>query len=280
MEQLDLFRNQQKESWNAFSGGWKKWDELTMSFLHPMGQKIIDFIKPSGTQHILDVASGIGEPGLSIASLLPEGKVTLTDIAENMLVIANENAIAKNISNIETKVTDVCDLPFENNYFDAISCRFGFMFFPDMQIAANEMCRVLKVSGKIATTVWNIPEKNWWVTVIMDTIIKHMEIPANPSGAPGMFRCCKPGLMENIFQQAGFKKISVSEIEAPLKCGTIKNYWNMMTEIGAPIASALNKAESNLKERIKKEIFEQIASNYLQHDLQLDTSALLITANK
>ena len=29
-------REQQKVSWDKFSPGWKKWDELTMDFLKPM----------------------------------------------------------------------------------------------------------------------------------------------------------------------------------------------------------------------------------------------------
>lgn len=159
MNEFDQIKQQQKESWNKFSAGWKKWDELTMSFLRPMGQKIIEFIKPEGSQTILDIASGTGEPALSIATMLTSGKITMVDISDEMLSIAKENAAARNIANTETIVSDVSNLPFDDNTFDSISCRFGFMFFPDMQMAANEMNRVLKPSGKIAVSVWNIPEK-------------------------------------------------------------------------------------------------------------------------
>ena len=40
-QQLEQIRQQQKESWNKFSGGWKKWDGLVMDFLKPMGEEII-----------------------------------------------------------------------------------------------------------------------------------------------------------------------------------------------------------------------------------------------
>ncbi|MBA4167686.1 MAG: methyltransferase type 11, partial [Chitinophagaceae bacterium] len=33
---LELIREQQKESWNKFSPGWQKWDDLTMPFMQPM----------------------------------------------------------------------------------------------------------------------------------------------------------------------------------------------------------------------------------------------------
>ena len=32
-QQLELIREQQRASWNKFSPGWKKWDELFMDFL-------------------------------------------------------------------------------------------------------------------------------------------------------------------------------------------------------------------------------------------------------
>jgi ubiquinone/menaquinone biosynthesis C-methylase UbiE len=151
--QLVQIREQQKEVWNRFSQGWKKWDDLTMDFLKPMADAIIHQIKPKDTDVVLDVASGTGEPGLTIATMLRGGKVIAIDLAEGMLEVALEKANSRLIKNYETITCDVCELPFPDNSFDAISCRFGFMFFPDMLLAAKEMVRVLKPGGRIAVTV-------------------------------------------------------------------------------------------------------------------------------
>lgn len=278
-QQLEEIREQQKESWNKFSPGWKKWDDLVMDFLKPMGDEIISRINPSGSDNVLDIAAGTGEPGLTIASMLQGGNVTITDLSEDMLLIAKENAARKGITNIETLACDVCELPFADNHFNAISCRFGFMFFPDMQLAAKEMFRVLKPGGRIATSVWNIPEKNFWVTAVMETINKNMELPQPPSGAPGMFRCCKPGLMNEIFENAGFNNIAEKEVVSKLNSGTVETFWNMMTEVGAPIVAALSKADDGLKEKIKKEVFELVKSKYPDH-VAIDASAIVISGKK
>jgi ubiquinone/menaquinone biosynthesis C-methylase UbiE len=277
--QLEEIREQQKQSWDKFSPGWKKWDELTMDFLKPMGDEIIASIKPSGNENILDIAAGTGEPGLTIATMLQGGKVTITDLSGDMLLIAKENAARRGIYNIETTACDVCELPFADNSFDSISCRFGFMFFPDMQLAANEMLRVLKPGGKIATSVWNIPEKNFWVTATMGTINKNMELPPPPPGAPGMFRCCKPGLMKELFEKAGFKNITEKEVAAKLNSGTVETYWNMMTEIGAPIVAALSKADDAMRQKIKKEVFELVSLRY-PGNVAIDAGAIVISAKK
>ncbi len=279
-QQLEQIRDQQKQSWNKFSAGWKKWDELVMDFLKPMGDEIIRLLNPQKNDNILDVASGTGEPGLTIAAKLSGGKVILTDLADHMLEIARENATSKGIYNIETVTCDVCDLPFPDNTFDAISCRFGFMFFPDMVLAANEMVRVLKPGGKIATSVWNIPEKNFWVTAIMGTINKNMELLPSPPGSPGMFRCAKDGFISEIFSQAGLKNIFQTEIFGKLNCKTIDAYWGMQTEVGAPIVAALGKASDDVKEKIKIETYAALSQKYPDGNIIIDSSALVIYGEK
>jgi ubiquinone/menaquinone biosynthesis C-methylase UbiE len=278
--QLEQIREQQKESWNKFSSGWKKWDDLTMDFLKPMGDKIIQLLDPKNNDVILDVAGGTGEPGLTIATMLNGGKVIITDLAEDMLDIARENAIQRGIKNVEFRACDVCELPFTDNTFDAISCRFGFMFFPDMLLAAKEMVRVLKPGGRIATSVWNVPEKNFWVTATMGTINKNMELPAPPPGAPGMFRCAKDGLIADLFAQAGLKNIAQREVAGKLNCKTADVYWNMMTEIGAPIVAALNKADEAMREKIKREVYQAVNQKYPEGDVMIDSSALVIYGEK
>jgi ubiquinone/menaquinone biosynthesis C-methylase UbiE len=277
---LEQIRDQQKQSWNKFSSGWKKWDELVMDFLKPMGDEIIRLIDPQKNDIILDIASGTGEPGLSIARKLSGGKVIMTDLSEEMLAIARENAALKGIKNIETIACDVSELPFSDNTFDAISCRFGFMFFPDMELAAKEMVRVLKPGGKIATSVWNVPEKNFWVTATMGTINKNMELPPPPPGSPGMFRCAKDGFITDIFSNAGLKNISQVEVTGKLNCKTTDAYWGMQTEVAAPIVAALSKASDEMIEKIKTETYAAVNEKYPDGNIVIDSSALVIYGEK
>jgi ubiquinone/menaquinone biosynthesis C-methylase UbiE len=280
METLEIIRDQQRESWNKFSPGWKKWDKLFMDFLDPMGNEIIRLISPKDNDMVLDVASGTGEPGLTIASTLSGGLVVITDLAEKMLAVARENAEARGIRNIETLACDVSDLPFSANTFDAVSCRLGFMFFPDMQLAANEMSRVLKPGGRIATSVWNVPEKNFWITAMMSTINDAMNIPAVVPGAPGMFRCAKEGLITGIFEKAGLKNVSVREVTGKLRCKTADVYWNVMTELAAPVVAALSVATDKTRDEIRHKVFEKINQRYPDGEVNIESSALIIYGEK
>lgn len=278
--QLEEIREQQKASWDKFSPGWKKWDNLMMDFLKPVGDEIIRSINPKDTDYVLDIAGGTGEPGLKIASKLKGGKVMITDLSEKMLEIAKEHAKERGINNFETRACDVSELPFADNTFDAISCRFGFMFFPDMLLATKEMFRVLKPGGRIAVAVWNGPEKNFWVTAVGSTINRNMQLSPPPPEAPGMFRCAKEGLLQGLFQQAGFKNTSEKEVVGKLNCKTADVYWNMMTEVAAPFVAALSQADDAMKEKIKSEVYQALIEKYPDGNVIIDSSALVIYGEK
>jgi len=278
--QLQQIREQQKQSWNKFSPGWKKWDAFNMEFLKPMGDAITESLHIRITDHVLDIAAGTGEPGLSIAAIASKGKVTGIDVAEDMLTIAQENAAARGLSNYNTLVADICELPFQQETFDAISCRMGFMFFPDMQLAADEMYRVLKPGGRLATAVWSVPAQNDWVTVIMSVIGKHIPMPPPVPGAPGMFRCGTPGLIANILKQSGFRNIQESEIVSKVDYKSFDLYWQMMLEVAAPIVAAMAGASETTINTIKTEVEELFKSKNPDGGARLNFGALVIYGEK
>jgi ubiquinone/menaquinone biosynthesis C-methylase UbiE len=278
--QLEQIRDVQKKTWNQSSPGWKKWDELTMDFLKPVGDEIIRMLKPQGNDYVLDIAAGTGEPGLTIATMLKGGKVMITDLAEGMLEVARENAAQRGIKNIETEVCDVSELPFKDNTFDAISCRMGFMFFPDMLLAAKEMVRVLKPGGRIAAAVWNGPDKNLWFTTAMSSVNKNMTLPQPPPGAPGMFRCAAEGLMTDLFSKAGLKNISQKDVAGKLNCKTAGVYWSFASEVVGPVVNALSTADDTLREKIKSEVYKIINDKYPEGKVAIDLSAKVAYGEK
>lgn len=279
-EQQQAIRDQQKETWNKFSGGWKKWDEFNMNFLKPMGDAIIKALDIKSNDVVLDIASGTGEPALTIASIVTNGEVYATDLSDEMLNIARTYADERNINNMEFKVADISNLPFANNFFDKVSCRLGFMFFPDMQVASNEMFRVCKNGGKIATSVWAGPENNVWITLMSKVISNYLEMPPPPPGAPGMFRCAKPGFIKELFEKAGFKNVKEEILSDKIDYGSPEKYWEFMTDVVAPVVNALNKTDESTRQKIKDDVFAACNKMLTNGKLIIKDSAIIISGEK
>ncbi len=279
-ENLQAISDLQKKAWDTVSNGWKKWNDFTMNFLKPMGEAIIKALDLKSTDVVLDIASGTGEPALSIAAIAKNGQGYATDLSEEMLSIARTYADKLNISNIEFKTADVSDLPFKNNFFDKISCRMGFMFFPDMQLAANEMFRVCNNGGKAAISVWAAPERNDWSTTMTKALSKHIEMPKPSTDAPGMFRCAEAGFIKKIFENAGFKNVKEETISGKIDFETSQNYWLNRTEMSETTISLLNKVDEVTINKIKNDLLEDCNSKLVNGRLIMNYAAIIISAEK
>ncbi len=252
-EQLE----QQRKIWNLYSGGWKKWDERIATGTSPITQKLIETLNLKGTEHVLDVASGPGEPGLSISDLLPKGKVTAIDLSEKMVEIANENAKAKNILNYHSKVADSSNIPFEENSFDHVVCRFGIMFFPDLEGSLKEMTRVLKPGGKLAVVVWAAPEFNSFLALLGGVVTEKLSLPKPQPGAPGIFRCAEPGFTSRLLTNAGLKDVTEMDINGKMVYDSPEQYWQVSTDLAGPIMEVLKSAPPDKAEDVKKTVIDK-----------------------
>jgi len=279
-ENLQAISDLQKKTWDTVSTGWKKWNDFTMDFLKPMGEAIIKALDIKSNDVVLDIASGTGEPAFSIAAIAKNGQVYATDLSEEMLSIARTYADERNISNIEFKAANVSDLPFKNNFFDKISCRMGFMFFPDMQLATNEMFRVCNNGGKAAISVWAAPEKNDWSTTMTKALSKHIEMPKPSTDALGMFRCAEPGFIKKLFTNAGFKNVKEEKISGKIDFETSQNYWLNRTEMSETTISLLNKVDEVTINKIKNDLLEDCNSKLIDGRLIMNYAAIIISAEK
>lgn len=256
----DQIRDQQRQTWDRFSAGWGRWDHIVLPMLAAVGEEMIHELHIPADAHHLDVASGTGEPGLSIAAAMPQRRVVLTDLARGMLDVARQNAARRGIHNVEIRECSADDLPFADETFDTISCRFGFMFFPEIPAAVRELKRVLKPGGRLCTAIWAEPEGNAWATLPMAAIATEIELPVQTPDAPGLFRCATAGAIGAIFQAAGFSDVAETDIRSVLTTSSAEEYWQYMTEVAAPVVAGLSKIDAAARERIKAIVIDKVAA--------------------
>ena len=277
---LDRIRDQQRDTWDRFSAGWKQWDASVLGWLEPFGRTMIRHAGLRDDSVVLDVASGTGEPGLTVAGRVPRGRVTLTDLAERMLAVTAESAARRGLTNVSTRVADAGALPFDDAGFDAVLCRFGFMFFPDVTAAARELARVARPGARVCAAVWGDPAKNPWATTVMDTIGRHVTLPAPAPGAPGLFRCAAPDTMRTLFTDAGLRDVTQEEVSADMAHDTPEHYWAFMNDCAAPVVAGLARADGATRERIRAEVLDQARQFVQDGALRMRSTAVVTVGTR
>lgn len=256
----EKIRDAQRATWAGLAAGWEKWDAVIMDQLGPVGTAIIERLHIAENQQHLDIASGTGEPGLTIAKLAPRGHVVLTDLAVEMLDIAMRRANAQGITNVETKVCSADDLPFGDATFDSISVRFGYMFFPDIAKATAEFARVLKPGGRLCSSVWVEPENNPWTTIAMQAIATEAALAPPDPDAPSMFRCAAPGYVSALYEAAGLRDVAEWNVDVQLVTRSPEQYWEMISEHVSLAAAALQRVDEPARERIAKAVIAKVST--------------------
>lgn len=109
-------------------------------------------------QHILDVATGTADVAIAMAKTLRPKRIVGLDVAVKMLDLGQKKIDQRQLSNtIQLMVSDAENLPFENNFFDAVSVAFGVRNFENLDLGLAEMYRVTKVNGKVVVLEFSKP---------------------------------------------------------------------------------------------------------------------------
>ena len=122
-------------------------------------KKAIKKLREIQPKKILDIATGTGDFAIASLKLNPTEVVGI-DISAGMLEVGREKMKARQFDSIITMILgDSEALPFEDNYFDALTVGFGVRNFEHLEIGLAEMLRVIRVGGKVIILEFSKPKK-------------------------------------------------------------------------------------------------------------------------
>ncbi|MDH5302086.1 MAG: methyltransferase domain-containing protein [Gammaproteobacteria bacterium] len=142
---FNLIKQRQQATWS--SGNYAN----VGSRLQIVGELLAEATDIRAGEKIIDVAAGNGNATLAAARRFAQ--VTSTDYVSSLLEKGAKRASA-NEFDVQFKVADAENLPFENSEFDVALSTFGVMFTPQQDKAANELLRVIGSGGRIGLANW------------------------------------------------------------------------------------------------------------------------------
>ncbi len=122
-------------------------------------KKAVKMLKTIQPNRILDIATGTGDFAIESLSLKPEEVVGL-DISEGMLEKGREKMVKRKVDHIVSmRLGDSEEIPFEDNYFDALTVGFGVRNFQNLEKGLTEMLRVVRPGGMLIILEFSKPKK-------------------------------------------------------------------------------------------------------------------------
>ena len=237
----------------------EKWKAKSAAMGRDVTEAFVEYAQPKPGMQVLDLASGTGEPAISLAARVgADGHVTALDLSSDLLRIASERAQQRGLTNFSTQQADAHLLPFPDQRFDLVTSRFGVMFFQDCEMALREVHRVLKPGGRACFLTWGPFEQPYWSSTI-GIVVKHVGGPAIVPGGPDPFKFAQPGSLSSVMRKAGLNNVQEETKSLPWSwLGTAEEVWQYVQSVSTPFLALLQRVSAEKRDQLDYEVITAI----------------------
>ncbi len=237
--------------------------------------------RPLPGMRVLDLASGTGEPAITLATRVgPEGSVTALDLSQDLLDIAEKRARSRGLKNFSTQQGDAHSLPFPDDSFDLGTSRFGVMFFRDARKALGELKRVLRPGARACFLAWGRFDQPYWKSM-MGVVHRNVGGPLLPPDGPNPFRFADPGSLSETLRQAGFGSVEEQSVTLPWAWpGPPEEVWQQMKAVAVPFRPLLDRVPAERWPEIDAEVSREVAHYFDGEKISFGAEVILASGRK
>ncbi len=256
-----------------------RWRSAAAHWGTAMTQALLDAADLRLSSFVLDVAAGSGDPALSIARRVTEGRVVALDSSRSSLLLAKRQGDEMGLeSKLRFVHGDAHQLPFSGRCFDRITCRCGIMFFADVDMVLKEIFRVLKPGGRAAFLAWG-PFEQPFFEVTLGTILRLVPGTAIPEAARAMFRFAARGLVQEALCRTGFHNVQERHVAVPrIWAGSPQQLWQHFQEISALFYPLFRAVPTGMRPQVDEAVCTGLARFQSGSTITAPAQVVLATA--
>src|SRR3954449_4985882 len=237
---LEQYREESLKRWSSVARGWGAQRDTMSEGTRPVMRWLVDALRLSPGQTVLELACGPGETGLLAAERVrPGGKLIATDAAEPMVELVRERAAQLGLDDVEARGMDAEWIDLATASVDAVVCRWGFMLLADPGAALRETRRVLRPGGRISLAAWSVAPRNPWSSVIGAELVARGLMERPEPGAPGQFAWADAAVIARELEDAGFTGVEVDTVEFTFAYPDLDTWWDTQLDISPMLAGTV-----------------------------------------
>jgi len=249
-DDVDTFRDAQRATWNSVSHAWQRWWPTFEAGAQSLSNRLVEGCAANCGDRVLDVATGIGEPALTAARVVgPTGSVVATDLAPEMLAIAEQRAAAAGLDNVTFVEADAEQLALPG-LFDAATVRWGLMLMRDPVAAARSIHRALRPGARLAAAVWGPPSSAPFLALPAAAARATVDLPPADPDAPGPFRLDTPDKLSEVLGAAGFVSIRTEPMTVSMRFADAGAYTAFVRELSTAMRKLLAPQPPESQQRV------------------------------
>jgi ubiquinone/menaquinone biosynthesis C-methylase UbiE len=278
------YKEIQRQGWASVAEGWEKWWKTIEVGADNVSHRLIELAEIKSGSRVLDIATGIGDPAITAARKVgSSGRVLATDISPQMLSIAKQRAISLGLHHvIEFKEGDAETIELPTSTFDAVLCRWGLMFLPDLRTGLSNIYSSLVTGGRLAFAVWSSSEKVPFISLVINTISKETHKPGLPPGIPGPFILADENVLKDSLTKSGFGDVAIEKMDVTFTFDSAEAFTSFHLDTAFPIHEMLANETQGRREEILKALTEA-ARKYAEQktgSVKLTNEALCVVGTK
>jgi SAM-dependent methyltransferase len=259
----------------------ERWKAKSAAMGQPVTDALVDYSQPRSGMHVIDLASGTGEPAITLARRVgPQGHVTAIDLSADLLEIAEKRARSRRLTNFSTHKMDAHALPFATDSFDLGTSRFGVMFFRDPQKALGELRRVLRPGARACFLAWGSFDQPYWSSTV-GTVHQLVGGPLLSADGPNPFRFASSGSLSDVLRAAGFDCVEEQTRTVPWTWpGSPEEVWEQMKAISVPFRPLLDRVPADYWPQVDAEVCREVARYSDGENISFGASVVLASGRK
>lgn len=249
------FKKTTQDQWNSVAKRWNEWGPLLDQWLGAPTETLLDMCNVNQGTHVLHVAGGSGQDAMQSARRTgPDGVVVSSDFSKELTNLAAASFDAAGYNHATATVMDGEELDTDGQLFDAVISRVGLIFFPDQARSMAKQIAALKPGGMVGALVYATPDKCRFFSDPVGVIRRHANLPPPTPGQPGPFSLGAPGVIENLFENAGLTDVEAVAIDAPVILPSAKECLRFEQESFGALHQMLGKLDDQAKQAAWDEV--------------------------